>query len=60
MNIKSERGNIFRVLHTSDLEIERVSTDTVKIIFAAGVYNIVTQVDSMYGVNFIYVNKWSK
>lgn len=58
MNIKSERGEVFRATHTSDLQIEKVSKDKVKIVFSASKDDIVTKVDSMYGIKFIYYNNW--
>lgn len=60
MNIKSERGNIFRATHTSDLKIEKINKDTVKIIFAANTNRIDTQLDSLFGIKFVYENKWGK
>ncbi|MBL1213677.1 MAG: hypothetical protein HND52_10005 [Ignavibacteriae bacterium] len=58
LNIKKERGQIFRITHASDIKLEKVNKDTVKIIYGGPERRVSTKVENMYGIEFIYVNTW--
>lgn len=60
LNIRKEHGNVFRATHTADLKIEKLTKDTIQIIFSANNDDILTKVDSIYGIKFIYKNKWEE
>ncbi len=54
MNIGNDKSDIFTATHSMKLFIEKISADTVKIIFCASENNILHQEKELYGIHFIY------
>ena len=56
MNLGNDKSDVFTATHSMKLFIEKISEDTVKIIFCAREDDILHQEKEVYGVHFIYEN----
>lgn len=56
MDLGDIKADVFSATHSVDLYLEKVSEDTIKIIFCALKDDIFIQEKKLYGVHFIYEN----
>lgn len=56
MNLGNDKSDVFTATHSMKLFMEKVTEDTVKIIFCASEDDIIHQEKEMYGIHFIYEN----
>lgn len=54
MELGDDKADVFSATHSVDLYIEKVTEDTVKIIFCALKDDIIRQEKELYGIQFIY------